>query len=86
MIGWIKGIFAKKKRARIVKNCRENGHFLKRTGELSPADQSGAATGPAEFWLMGCVCGYTEVQEIESKPMRRSFEDGERMIKEQSKK
>lgn len=44
------------------------------------------ASGPAEFWFMGCLCGYTEVNDAGTAPYTRSFEEAEQMKSDQGVK
>lgn len=87
MIGFFKRWQAKRKHEAQLKICREDGHFLKHAGELTPGKMvNGAAVpiGPAEFWIYSCLCGYSEINDVSLRPYRRPFDEGERLKKEAS--
>ena len=90
MIKWFKRWRAARAREALIRICREDGHFLAHSGELTPHKMVGGVpvpTGPAEFWLYSCQnkCGYGEVNDPRKAPYRRDFEEGERLKRQHSK-
>lgn len=72
MIGYIKRVLAKRRHAKIIAKCRKDGHFLQRSGEMTPARMVKGVPvvdGPPEFGFYSCEngCGYTEANTLEAK-------------------
>lgn len=79
---FIKQYRARRKREKQLRTCREDGHFLTHSGELTPSKLVGGIpipVGRAEFWIYSCPCGYSEVNDPKMRPYRRSFEEAERL-------
>lgn len=83
MIKFFKRWWLARAKKKHLANCERDGHLLNRVGELSPGTSIGAVTGPAEFWLFACKCGYGEIEVVGKKsPYRRSWEAGEAFKKQ----
>lgn len=80
---------ANRRRTKILSGCRAVGHQLNKIGEGREQEIKAGVPipcpGPAALWVMGCKCGYSEICDCGTKPYVRSFADGEKLIKEQSK-
>lgn len=85
ILAWWRRRKARIKHEKQIQECREDGHFLVRSGELTPATMKGGApvpTGKPDFWLFSCKCGYSEVNDVGTVgPYRRTWDDGEHLKK-----
>lgn len=89
MIGIIRRYLQEKKVEKQRQKCRMEGHLLIRSGELTPGKMVGGAavpSGPAEYGLYACACGYGECNELDLKPYRRSYREGVQLMEESKKK
>ncbi len=87
MIKWIKKLIAVRKREAQLKICRKEGHFLQKSGEMSPHKMVGGVPvkiGPPDFFIYGCACGYSEINDPGKSSYFRPFEEGLKLIREAS--
>lgn len=86
MIGMFSRWRARRRHERQLALCKQFGHSMTRSGELTPAKEVGGVsvpTGPAEFWIFSCKCGYSEVNDVGLGSYVRSYADGEKLKEEQ---
>lgn len=89
MMAWIRRWKARRAHEKQLRECREDGHNLIRTGELTPGKMVGGSAipvGKPHFWLFACKCGYGEVNDVgTASPYRRPFDEGLRLMEEAKK-
>lgn len=80
---WWRQFRAKQKKVKQLRACKEDGHFLVKSGEAVQGKMVGGVPTPisdkADFWFYSCKCGYGEANDPNKFSYRRSWEEAEKL-------